>query len=141
MTGEWREISAEWTGELAFTGYNGNGAQIQIGSLADKPGVSPMEMLLLGLAGCTGMDIVNILQKKRLNLERFQLVVRGLRSDTYPKIYSDIEVVYKLWGADIDVASVEQAIKLSEEKYCSVGLMLEKAAHIKSSFVINSLAQ
>lgn len=138
MTGEWREISAEWAGELAFIGRNASGAQIQIGSLNDKPGVGPMEMLLLGIAGCTGMDIINILQKKRLNLERFQLFVRGLRAEDYPKIYTDIEVVYKLWGTDLDTASVEQAIRLSEEKYCSVGLMLEKAARIKSTYVINS---
>lgn len=137
MADDWREIRAEWAGGLAFFGHTAAGAQIQIGSLNEKPGIGPMEMLLLGLAGCTGMDIVNILQKKRIHLERLQINVRGKRAEVHPKIYTDIEVVYRLWGNDLDKASVEQAIQLSEDKYCSVSLMLEKAAHITTSYMIN----
>jgi putative redox protein len=132
---EWREVTAEWMGDSVFTGRNQSGGSVQIGSFEEQPGVGPMEMLLLGLAGCTGMDIVSILQKKKQDLQRFNLRVRGLRAQDYPKIYTDIEVVYELWG-NIQPEAVEHAIQLSEEKYCSVSLMLGKAARITSRYVI-----
>jgi putative redox protein len=107
-----------------------------MGTLDDKPGVGPMQLLLVGLAGCTGMDIVSILQKKRANLTDFKVKVRGKRAESYPMIWTDIEVTYLLWGEGLKPKDVEQAIALSEEKYCSVGIMLEKATHIHSEYRI-----
>lgn len=133
---EWREVTAEWIGDSVFLGRNQAGTSMQIGSFEQKPGIGPMEMLLLGLAGCTGMDIVSILQKKKQDLQRFNLRVRGLRASDYPMIYTDIEVVYEVWGHSIQPEAVEHAIQLSEEKYCSVSLMLGKAAHITSRYVL-----
>jgi putative redox protein len=134
MSGEWKEVVAVWRGESAFIGANQSGGSVQMGTLDGQPGISPMEMLLLGVAGCTGMDIVSILSKKRQKLIEFQVRVRGKRADQHPKIYTEIEVVYLLWGDQIDPKAVEQAIQLSEEKYCSASVMLRAAAKIHSSF-------
>jgi putative redox protein len=136
MSGVWKEVKAEWLGGSAFMGFNQKGGSVQIGTVDEKPGVGPMEMLLLGLAGCTGMDIISILEKKRLKIEDFKIFVRGNRADDYPKIYTEIEVSYLLWGRNIPKKDVEQAIQLSKEKYCSVGLMLGKAASIRSTYRI-----
>lgn len=135
--GDWKEVVAEWAGGSAFWGRNPAGAEVQIGTLDGKPGVGPMEMLLLGVAGCTGMDIVSILEKKRYQLEKFEVRVRGLRGDVHPKIYTDIEVAYHLWGKDLQPRDVEQAIQLSEEKYCSASAMLRSAARIRSSYELH----
>ena len=132
----WREVSAEWMGDSAFIGRNTKGGSVQMGTLDGKPGVGPMELLLVGLAGCTGIDIVDILIKKRQEVTGFTVKVRGKRRQEYPQIYTEIEVLYLLWGDNIEPRAVEHAIKLSEDKYCSASAMLGKAAEIKSSYRI-----
>lgn len=138
MEDAWREVTAEWKGELAFLGWNRKGGEVQMGMLDGKPGLTPMELLLAGVAGCTGMDIVDILKKKRQDLQSFQVKVRGKRVDTYPRIYDEIEILYLIWGNTIDPKAVEQAIQLSEEKYCSASAMLRSVANISSSYEIFS---
>ena len=133
---EWREIEAEWLGGDTFIGKNSRGGTVQMGKLNDKQGVSPMEMILAGLAGCTGIDIVDILQKKRAPLQALKVRVRGRKADDFPKIYQEIEVTYLVWGDGIDPKAVERAIELSEEKYCSVSLMLKPVAEIHNSYKI-----
>lgn len=135
MPAEWKNIHVEWIKDMAFTGYNQAGAEIQVGTLDGEPGVGPMELLLMGLAGCTGMDIVSILGKKRQPLEKFQVRVRGKRAEDYPMVYTHIEVTYLLWG-ELDPKAVEHAIQLSEEKYCSASIMLGAVAKITSSYKI-----
>lgn len=136
MDENWKEVTADWQGGMGFIGRNPAGGTVQIGSVEGNPGIGPMEMLLLGLAGCTGMDIVSILEKKRQVLRDMQIRVRGKRADTYPKVYTDIEVSYHLSGEDLDPRAVEQAIKLSEEKYCSAGIMLGAVAKITTTYTI-----
>jgi len=134
----WREITTVWMGEGAYIGRNASGGEVQMGTLEGKPGVSPMELVLVGVAGCTAMDIVNILTKKRQNLERLEVGVRGLRADTHPKIYTDIEITYHLWGEGLDTKAIEQAIQLSEEKYCSVSAMLRGNSKISTQYVLHA---
>ena len=136
MTEEWTEISAAWKNELAFVGQDTTGATLQLGTLDGKPGFSPMHLLLIAVAGCTGMDIVSILQKKRLALRDLQVRVRGKRARDYPMIWTEIHITYLVWGEAIQPKDVEQAIQLSEDKYCSVGLMLGKVARITSEYQI-----
>jgi len=136
MVDQWREIEAEWQGGGTFIGKNAKGGTVQIGTLNDLPGVSPMELILVGLAGCTGLDIVDILEKKRQPLTALSVKVRGKRSEEHPKIYKEIEVTYLVWGEGIDPKAVERSIHLSEEKYCSVSAMLRKAADIRSTYKI-----
>ena len=134
MAEEWIEITAAWKNEMAFVGQDSTGATLQMGTLDGKPGFSPMHLLLIALAGCTGEDIVSILQKKRLALSGMQVRVRAKRASDYPKIWTDIHLTYLVWGEDIKPKDVEQAIQLSEDKYCSVGLMLGKVARISSEY-------
>jgi putative redox protein len=136
MSQTWKEVSAQWTGERSFSGKNQLGGSIQIGSVDGNPGVSPMELILLGMAGCTGIDIVHILGKKRITLDQFEVKVRGKRADDYPMVYTQIEVEYILWGDSLNPKAVEQAIQLSEEKYCSASAMLSKTAEISSTYRI-----
>lgn len=136
MEDAWRAVTAEWIGEHAFVGRNGTGGIVQMGTFEDKPGLSPMELLLAGLAGCTGVDVVDILTKKRQRPEAMEVRVRGKRVDTYPRVYKEIEVLYLIWGIGIDPKAVEQAIELSEEKYCSASAMMRGVAEIRSSYKI-----
>lgn len=136
MTDQWREIEAEWKGGGTFIGRNPSGGTVQMGKLGEIPGTSPMELILVGLAGCTGVDIADILQKKREPLNALKVIVRGKKAEDFPKIYTDIEVNYLIWGEGIDPKAVERAIQLSEEKYCSVSAMLRQTVHISSSYQI-----
>lgn len=134
---DWRELTAEWIGGSAFKTAGTNGAEVVTGSNDMVKGASPMELLLMAKAGCTGMDIVSILEKKREPLKDIKIRVRALRAPEIPKIWTEIEVEYLVWG-NVAPASLEQAIALSEEKYCSVGIMLGKAARVRSSYRIFS---
>lgn len=136
MSSDWMEVVAEWQEGLTFIGKNDLGNSIQMGSKQNQENISPMELLLLGLAGCTGYDVVSILEKMRHTLDAFKVVVRGIRADDYPMVYTEIEVEYHLWGAGLTDKAVSQAIALSEEKYCSASVMLGKIAEIRSSYYI-----
>jgi putative redox protein len=130
------EINATWKGDMTFIGQNKAGGIVQMGTLAGKPGVSPMQLLLAAIAGCTGEDIVSILQKKRVKLSDMQVRVSGKRATEYPMIWTQIHLTYLIWGEDIKPKDLEQAIELSENKYCSVGIMLGKSAKITSEYRI-----
>jgi putative redox protein len=136
MTEGWTEVTAAWKNEMTFVGQNSIGGTVQMGTLDEKPGIGPMQLLLVAAAGCTGMDIVSILQKKRVNMTDMQVRVRGKRAEDYPMIWTDIHLTYLVWGKAIQPKDVEQAIQLSETKYCSVGIMLGKSARITSEFHI-----
>jgi putative redox protein len=134
VTEGWIEITATWKNELTFVGQNAGGGTVQMGMLDGKPGISPMQLLLTAVAGCTGEDIVSILNKKKLKPTDMQVRVRGKRATDYPMVWTDIHLTYLIWGENIPPKDVEQAIRLSEEKYCSVGIMLGKAARITSEY-------
>jgi putative redox protein len=136
MSSNEHEVIAEWGGELNFMGKNDLGNSVQMGSKQNKENISPMELLLLGLAGCTGYDVVSILKKKRQSLKDFKINVRGIRADDYPMVYTYIEVEYLLWGEGLNEKAITQAIELSEGKYCSASVMLGKTANITSSYQI-----
>jgi putative redox protein len=130
------EITATWKSEMAFVGQNTAGGTVQMGTLDAKPGVSPMQLLLVAVGGCTGIDILSILQKKRADLTDLQVRVSGKRADDFPMIWTHISITYLIWGNGIKPIDVEQAIELSENKYCSVGIMLGKSAKITSEYRI-----
>jgi putative redox protein len=130
----WTEITAAWKKDMTFIGQNSAGGVVQMGTLDGKPGIGPMQLLLVAIAGCTGTDIVSILQKKRLTLTDLQIRVRGKRASEFPQVWTDIHLDYLIWGEGIPPGDAEQAIRLSEEKYCSVGIMLGKMARITSEY-------
>lgn len=138
MADEWRDIEAVWRGGGTFIGNNATGGSVQMGSLNEQAGVSPMELILVGLAGCTGVDIVDILRKKRQPLEALTVKARGKMAEDFPKIYTEIKLTYLIWGDGIDPKAVDRAIQLSEEKYCSVSAMLRATVAISSTYQIMS---
>lgn len=93
-------------------------------------GSSPMELVLMAIAGCSGMDIVTILEKMRVIFERFEISVIGERASEHPRVFTDIEITYKFWGSNLPEEKIHRAIQLSMEKYCSVANMIDKIANI-----------
>jgi len=130
---DWREIEAVWDGGNAFEGLSRSGLKVMMGA---PEGFSPMEMVLISMAGCTGLDVSSILKKMRQPLEEMKVRIRGLRRDEHPRFYTQIEVEYLFTGTGLDSKAIEQAIALSEDKYCSVSAMLRESAAIKSSYRI-----
>uniref|UniRef100_A0A7C2VH27 OsmC family peroxiredoxin n=1 Tax=Hydrogenobacter sp. TaxID=2152829 RepID=A0A7C2VH27_9AQUI len=106
--------------------------------LVGEGGYRPMELVLVALAGCSGVDVSHILKKKRQEVKDIQIEVIGLRRDEHPRVYERISIRYKVYGKDLKEKAVEDAIRLSVNKYCSVYAMLSKACDIEVSFeVIN----
>lgn len=136
---DYKTIVAEWHGDLTFIAENEAGGRVQMGMLDGKPGISPMELLLAGLAGCTGVDVAHILRKKRQALDNLRVKIHAKRADEHPKVYIEIEIEYLLWGQDLSDKAVQQAIRLSENKYCSASAMLGKSAKITSKYRIFAL--
>lgn len=135
-----KTASVRWVDGLVFETQTESGHRGYLDSFPKEgetsKGPTPMELLLVAVAGCTGMDIVDILRKKRLDVQGLEVQVTGTRADTYPMVYTELDVVYRVRGKDIPTSAVEQAIKLSEEKYCSVGIMIGKTAKINSRYEI-----
>ncbi|WP_206810892.1 OsmC family protein [Paradesulfitobacterium ferrireducens] len=100
-------------------------------------GASPMELVLMAIAGCSGMDAVSILEKMRVDFDRFHIFVQGERAADHPKVFTDIEVVYKFWGKTLPEDKLQRAVSLSMEKYCSVANMIDKAANLTYRIMIN----
>lgn len=126
-----------YAGEEAFVGESPSGHAIVTSFSHDKvTAPTPMELVLVALGGCTGADVVAILEKKRQRVTAYEIEVRGQRRAEHPRIYTDIEVVHRLRGRGIDPKAVAQAIELSETKYCSVSGMLSAAAKITTRFEI-----
>ncbi len=100
-------------------------------------GTNPMELLLMAIAGCSGMDIVSILEKMRIKVQRFETTVEGERASDHPRVFKDIEVVYKFWGESLSEDKLQRAAQLSMDKYCSVANMIDKAANLTYRIEIN----
>lgn len=103
---------------------------------------TPMELVLIALGGCSGADVVSILNKKKVSLNDFEINIDAERAESYPKVYTKINLEYVFYGKNIDPKHVERAIALSNEKYCSVSAMLKPTVSIKSSYkIIDSLTE
>lgn len=137
MSEDWRSISVEWMGSTVFEGKDTHGNVVIMGKNSNTQHVSPMEMLLLGMAGCTGIDVVDILKKKRQELESLQIEVRGKRAEKPPRVFNYIEIDFRFRGSKLDPKAIERAISLSEEKYCSASITLGAFAEIKSTYHID----
>lgn len=99
-------------------------------------GVRPIELFLIGLGGCTGMDVISILQKKRVPLNNLEIEIKAERADEHPRVFTKIDLKYIVYGENIKPEDVERAIDLSENKYCSATAMLRSTVEITSSFEI-----
>jgi len=122
------EAHATWIENQRFTAIASSGHEIVVDG--DKgAGNSPMELVLIGLCGCTGYDVASILRKKRESFTSLQVSARAERAAMPPTVYTEIRLIYKV-GGKVSHKAVEDAVRLSEEKYCSVAAMLQKTAKI-----------
>jgi putative redox protein len=120
---------------MAFSATSGSGHDIIIdsGSAAEggqNQGPSPMELLLMGTAGCTAMDVISILRKKRQDITAYQVRIHGTRAPTHPMIFTDITIEHIVTGHHVDEAAVKRSIELSVTKYCGAYAMMSKTAQI-----------
>ena len=99
-------------------------------------GIRPKELILISLAGCTGSDVVAILQKKKVNFTGFEINIEAEQQEEHPQVYTKIHLEYVFYGKNIQEKDVERAIELSQTKYCSVTAMLQKAVTIEHSYKI-----
>lgn len=134
------EAKLTWSGGGKFDGTSAFGLPISTDTAknagGNEQGYKPTELVMFGLAGCTGVDVVKILEKMRQNLTGLEIEVKAFQPNEYPKPFNKIEVKYTLRGRNLDRNKVEQAIKLSEEKYCAVSLTLKGVANIITNFEI-----
>lgn len=138
--GDMKRASMVWQGEgLAFKGVLGSGYTFDLVNPAGEAGGSPMEFLLAGVAGCTAMDVIHILRKKRLKVHGFAVEITGERAEEHPKVYTDVEITFVVRGEDIQPRDVEEAIRLSKDKYCSASAMFVRAgAEVHTSYRIEA---
>ena len=130
-----------WKGGMAFTGsLDSSGYLIPLDSAKAAGGrdlgFRPLQLFAVGLVGCTGMDVISILQKKRVDVSDFEVTAEIERAEQNPKIFTKIQLVYKVTGKNIDRKDVERAVELSETKYCPAQAMLEKTAEISHKIII-----
>jgi len=128
-----------WVGDRNFLAESGSGHAVVMGASASGAaalGPSPMEMVLLGLGGCTTFDVIHILERGREPVEDCVVELEAERAETEPKVFTRIHLHFIVTGKGLNAAKVERAIALSAEKYCSASAMLEKTATITHDFEI-----
>lgn len=129
-----------WKGRLSFTGIGKTGFKLPLGTDpavgGDNDGFGPIELIAIGLAGCTAMDVISILQKKRQDVTAFEVRTYTERAEEHPKVFTYIKVEYLVEGHAVDPVAVERAIELSTTKYCPAQAMLEKAVKIEHTYTI-----
>ena len=123
------EAKVSWTDDERFSGSASSGHAIVMDAGKEKTANSPMELVLIALCGCTASDVVGILRKKREPFAGLEVHAKGDRADGYPAVYTSIHLTYIVRG-QVSKKSMEDAVRLSKEKYCSVSAMLEKTAKI-----------
>ncbi len=131
------EASLNWTDKDRFVGSASSRHSIEMDAGTEKTANSPMELVLLALCGCTASDVVGILRKKREPFTGLEVRAQAERADGYPAVYTSIHLTYLVRG-QVSQKAMEDAVRLSKEKYCSVSAMLEKTAKI--TFTIEHVA-
>jgi putative redox protein len=134
------EAALNWKGKMSFEGVSDSGFVQKMDSDEAAGGndsaARPMEFIVLGLAGCTGMDVISILQKKKQAITDFQVQIHAQRADEHPKVISNAVIEYLVSGRDVDEAAVLRAIELSAERYCPAQAMLGKSFQIQLVYKI-----
>jgi len=128
------EASIRWAGRMTFVGRAGSNHLLPMDSGPDFGGESsatkPMELLLISMGGCTGMDIVPLLKKMRQEVTGVELNITAERTEEHPRVYSRIDIEYVVAGRGLEEEKVKRAVELSQERYCSVSAMLKKACPV-----------
>lgn len=125
---------------MRFMGSADSGFEVVMDSVAsvggDNSGPRPMELILIGLCGCTAMDVISILRRKRQLITDLEVKAHANRTDTHPMVFTDIALEYIVTGQNVDPKAVERSIQLSADRYCPAQAMLGQIANLTTSYVI-----
>lgn len=134
------KVTVNWQGDMAFTGESPSGFPVQMDSATDFGGTNkgprPMELIGLGLAGCTAMDVISILKKKRQEVTHFDVKMDAPRSHEHPKVFTKATITYVVSGRKVSEEAVLRAIELSATKYCPAQIMFSQAFPIDLHYEI-----
>ncbi|MCP4357010.1 MAG: OsmC family protein [Chloroflexi bacterium] len=134
------KAAVTWDHGLTFTGTADSDFSVNLGGSpavgGDDDGFRPMELILTGLIGCTAMDVISILQKKRQNVTGFRVTAETEQANTYPKVFTHIHIHYIVEGHNVNPKAVERAMDLSETRYCPAQAMLTAAVDMKLTYEI-----
>lgn len=134
------EAKVNWKGRLTFTGTADSGFSVPMGAKAavggDDDGFRPMELIALGLAGCTAMDVMSILRKKRQDVTDFEVQLHVERAQEHPKVFTEAEIEYFITGHGVDETAVLRAIGLSANRYCPAQAMFNQVMTIELKYHI-----
>jgi putative redox protein len=134
------QVKVKWIDGVSFVGESESGHAVVLDGAPENGGrnigMRPMEMLLIGMGGCTSFDVVAILKKARQPIVHCVAEIEATRADTVPKVFTKIHVHFVLTGTGLNPVQVERAVKLSAEKYCSASIMLSQACPISHDFEI-----
>ena len=134
------EANVTLVADMHFEGRASSGHKLTMDaddtSGGQNKGFRPMELLLVGFGGCTGMDVISILRKKRQHVTGLEMNVKGERAESHPHVYTEVHIEYVVKGKGVEKEAVERAVNLSLDKYCSVGATLSKAGKITHSYRI-----
>ncbi len=138
-------VSVKWIDGVSFVGESESGHAVVLDGAPENGGrnigMRPMEMLLVGMGGCTSFDVVAILKKARQPISACVAEIDATRADEIPKVFTKIHVHFVVTGDNLNEAQVERAVKLSAEKYCSASIMLSKSVEITHDFEIRALTE
>lgn len=130
----------KWQGGMAFEATTESGHKVLMDAAKEVGGADlgarPMELLLMGLGGCSGIDVMMMLQKGNQDVKDCQIEITSERAESIPKVFTKIHAHYKVFGKDISDKKVQRAVELSAEKYCSVSKMLEATAEMTHSYEV-----
>lgn len=136
-----KEAVVTWSGGMAFAGRTGSGhevvmdARVEVGG--EDKGPRPTELLLAALGGCTGMDVVSILRKMRIEFDKLEMAIEAEEGTEHPRAFTSFQMVYRLWGKDVPEASYRRAVELSQSTYCSVSALYKKGASVGYRLELN----
>ena len=129
-----------WVGGALFVAEGGSGHTITMDGAADVGGRNlasrPMEVMLMGMGGCTAIDVVSMLKKQRQDIAGVEVALSGERASEHPMVYTEVKIVYTVRGRKLNRALVERAVSLSDEKYCSATAMFKKTAKVTHEIVL-----
>ena len=129
-----------WQGKMAFEGAADRGYRLPLDADpsvgGESKGFSPFELLALGVASCTAMDVISILQKKRQEVTGLEVIIHDERAKEHPKVFTHLDIEYVVTGRGLDPAAVERAVQLSDEKYCGAIAMVRQTATVDHKITI-----
>ena len=137
-------VTTVWTDNMQFKSDNPSGNQFQVGASSEHggegSGLRPKALMLSALAGCTGIDVVSLLKKMRVEVDDFKIIVTGELTEEHPKYYHKVKVDFYFTGQDLDEEKINKAVNLSAEKYCGVMEMFRQFATLEIAIFINHKA-